>query len=95
MEQNFVCSTSQPSKCVLYFNFNVFTFNHVYRVLGENKGIMSFTIFPKHEGLERMNWVQLLKLNFTQDTVDPSSLSYSYNVETGELQVTVPYNEEL
>jgi hypothetical protein len=56
---------------------------------------MSFTIFPKHEGLERMNWVQLLKLNFTQDTVDPSSLSYSYNVETGELQVTVPYNEEL
>jgi hypothetical protein len=56
---------------------------------------MSFTISPIHEGLEKMNWAQLLKFNFSSSTVDPTSLSYSYNVETGELQVTVPYNEEL
>lgn len=85
----------QPSKCVLHANFNIFVFNFAYRVLGENKGILSFSILPKHEGLEEMNWAKLIKFNFLTSSVDPSSLKFAYSSETGELLVTVPYKEEL
>ena len=92
VEQDFVC-TDEPSKCVLHLNFNSINFNYVSRVLGQNTGIMSFTIDPKNQGLSSIDWSKIMKFNFIQTTVDTSSLQFSYSYSTGELLVTVPYNQ--
>jgi cysteine-rich repeat protein len=47
VEKDFICD-SEPSVCTLHLIINSFTFNYAYRVLGQNKGILSFIIEPKN-----------------------------------------------
>ena len=44
-ENNFKC-LGQPSHCILYANLDIVQYNYAYRVLGENKGYLSFTLLP-------------------------------------------------
>jgi len=95
VEDGFTCMQEQPSKCILHLNFEVIVFDYAYRVEAQNKGIFSFTIQPIHPGLEKMAWENLVSFNFSSSSVDKSQLRFSYSPSTGQLLVTVPYNEEL
>jgi hypothetical protein len=42
-----------------------------------------------------MNWSKLVTLTFVSKTVNASSLSYSYSIDTGMLRVYFPYSETI
>ncbi len=91
-EKDFDCGVLQPSVCVLNANIDSIEFTHVSRELGKNQAVMSFTIFPRHQGLAKMKWEKLVKFNFSSSAVDPARLTFNYQPLTGELTVTVPYS---
>jgi hypothetical protein len=76
-------------------NVESFVFNYVYRVLGENRALISYTIQPSHPGFATRPWNKILNLKLPTSAVNQSLISYSYTAETGQLLVTVPYVEEL
>jgi cysteine-rich repeat protein len=94
-EKDFDCGVAQPSACVLNVNIGSIVFSHVSRELGKNQAIMSFKIFPIHDGLAKLKWERLVKFNFSSTAVDSAHLTFNYQPLTGELTVTVPYSEEL
>jgi hypothetical protein len=67
----------------LNVDFNEIAFNYISRVLGQNTGILSFTINPAHPGLEKMPWDKLVRFNFSTTAVDSAQLRFSYNSATG------------
>jgi hypothetical protein len=73
----------EPSECILVLNIESFVFNYIFRVLGVNKGIMSYTIQPGHPALERRPWSKLISLKFPGTAVNQSHLSYSYDSQIG------------
>lgn len=83
IEPGFLCTIEQPSKCTLNVDFNSIAFNYISRVLGQNTGILSFTINPAHPGLEKMPWDKLVGFNFSATAVDSTQLRFSYNSATG------------
>lgn len=91
-EDSFIC-TGQPSKCILHTNFVSAKYNYARRVVGENKGILSFSLLPSAKALEEMDWSKLIHFNFSSSAV--TALKYTYSSTTGELQVEVSYVKDL
>ncbi len=62
----------------------------------QNRAKLSFKIAPPIKAFQKIKWEKMIALSFySESSVRPSELTFSYSLETNELLVDVPYYENL